>query len=97
MTTIDNDQAQGDDDVDDASSASSHVGPPAMIDSTSENEDYPCNRRGNLWADDTDDEDEEIEQLIAGAMPPEDDDSDGFVEHPKEGDMDAVYSRDLRL
>jgi hypothetical protein len=90
----DNDRAQGDDDVDDASSASSHVGPPAMIDSSSEDEDYPHNRRGNLWADDADD-DKEIEQLIVGVIPPEDDDLGGFVKHLKEGDMDVVYSRDF--
>jgi hypothetical protein len=64
----DEDHAQGDDDIDDASSASSHMGPPQMIDSTSEDDDDARNRRGNLWADDSDDEDKEIEQLIFGLI-----------------------------
>jgi hypothetical protein len=86
-----NDHAQGDDDMDDASSASSHVGPPPMIDSEDDNEGPQQDRCVDIYEED--DEDEEIEQLPAGVIPSDDDDLDGFVRHRRQADVEAVYSR----
>jgi hypothetical protein len=86
-------QAQGGDDVDDASRNSS--GPADLVNSTSEDEDDKGVRGRNIWPDDSGDEEEEIDQLIFGDILREDDDPNSFVRHPKEGDVDAVYSRDF--
>jgi hypothetical protein len=86
-------QAQDGGDMDDAASDSS--GLLGLVDSTSEDEDEKGARGRNIWPDDSSGEEEEIDQLIFGDIPREDDDPSSFVRHPDEGDMDALYSRDF--
>jgi hypothetical protein len=90
-----NAHAQGNDDMDGASSASSHEGPPQMIDSEDEDDERLRDRYVDKYAEDTedDDEDEEIELLPRGIIPSDDDDLDGFVRRRKQGDLEAVCSR----